>query len=174
VELVNASEASLSANGLYLASQPDFSDRTRLTGSLAAGGQASWSVSFALEDNDEVPVYLIDAANTVLAARRFRRVPGCESSQAFPDGANEWYATTHSTRNLSNDPARITDLVINEVMFDPPSDQLDGEFIELYNRGGSAVDVSGWRFVDGTDFTIPPALPSRQAATWSSPPTPPD
>jgi len=155
VELVNTSEVSVSVNGLYLSSQPDFSDRIRLTGSLTSGGQASWGVNFALDGNDEVALYLTDSANTVLAARRFQHVPGCESSQAFPDGATEWYVTTNSTRNLPNNPVRLTDVVINEVMFDPPSDQLDGEFIELYNRGSGAMDVSGWRFSDGPGFTLP-------------------
>jgi hypothetical protein len=32
---------------------------------------------------------------------------------------------------------------------------LDGEFIELYNRGDAAVDVSGWRFADGPNLTLP-------------------
>ena len=30
-----------------------------------------------------------------------------------------------------------------------------GEFIEIYNRGTTAVDLSGWRFVQAIDFTIP-------------------
>ena len=45
--------------------------------------------------------------------------------------------------------------MINEIMYDPPSGEPSGEFVELYNRGEAAIDVSGWRFVDGIDFTIP-------------------
>ena len=40
-------------------------------------------------------------------------------------------------------------------MYDPPSGEPSGEFIELYNRGTAAVDVSGWQFVEGVSFTIP-------------------
>ena len=30
------------------------------------------------------------------------------------------------------------------------------EFIELYNAGAGAVDIGGWKFDGGVDFTIPP------------------
>ncbi len=53
------------------------------------------------------------------------------------------------------------DIVINEVMYnpgagpvtDPENDAL--EFIELYNRGAAAVDISGWSFSNGVDYTFP-------------------
>jgi len=54
-------------------------------------------------------------------------------------------------------PASPTDIVINEVMYNPPED-LSGEeleFVELYNRGAEDVDVGGWRFTDGITFTFP-------------------
>ncbi|MEX2187214.1 MAG: lamin tail domain-containing protein [Pirellulales bacterium] len=33
--------------------------------------------------------------------------------------------------------------------------EVDEEWIELYNRGGSAVDLTGWRIDDGIDFNFP-------------------
>ncbi len=50
-----------------------------------------------------------------------------------------------------------SDIVINEIMYHPASDRPSEEYIELYNRGSSPVDLSGWYFSDGIRFTFPPA-----------------
>ncbi|MFC1601650.1 lamin tail domain-containing protein [Candidatus Sumerlaeota bacterium] len=48
-----------------------------------------------------------------------------------------------------------TDIAINEIMYNPGDENLGGEFIELYNRGDSPVDVGGWQFNNGITFTFP-------------------
>ena len=40
-------------------------------------------------------------------------------------------------------------------MYNPITDDDNDEFVELHNRGGSPVNVGGWRFTDGIDFVIP-------------------
>lgn len=50
--------------------------------------------------------------------------------------------------------------VINEFMYHPLSsvgspEDSGKEWVELYNPGGTAVDVSGWRLTRGVTFTIP-------------------
>lgn len=47
------------------------------------------------------------------------------------------------------------EIVINEIHYDPDVKTEPVEFIELFNAGGSAVDLSGWRFSAGVDFTFP-------------------
>jgi hypothetical protein len=50
--------------------------------------------------------------------------------------------------------AAPTDVVINELMYHAVSD-LDGDdYLELYNRGTTAVDLSGWTF-SGITLTLP-------------------
>src|SRR5690349_14062829 len=48
-------------------------------------------------------------------------------------------------------------VVINEIMYHPapaiPEDT-GQEWIELYNKGPSAIDLSGWKFTKGIDFTF--------------------
>ena len=39
-------------------------------------------------------------------------------------------------------------------MADPPSDERNAEYIELFNRGDQPIDLSGWKFVEGIDFTF--------------------
>ena len=46
-------------------------------------------------------------------------------------------------------------VVINELMFHPPTKDDEDEWIELYNRGTVARDLSGWVFTDGIDFVFP-------------------
>ncbi len=53
-------------------------------------------------------------------------------------------------------------VVINEIMYLPASLQVDEEFVELFNYGSTEVDLSGWQFADGIDYTFPPG--SRIAA----------
>jgi hypothetical protein len=59
-------------------------------------------------------------------------------------------------------PVSHAAVVINELYYDPPSTDLTHEFIELYNNGASAVDLSGWMIEwGGTDFTYATtAIPS--------------
>ena len=46
-------------------------------------------------------------------------------------------------------------VVINEVMYHPPGDSDDLQFVELFNHQDQPVDVSGWRFADGLKFEFP-------------------
>ncbi len=51
------------------------------------------------------------------------------------------------------------DVIINEVLYHPEDEEydnnLDKEYVELFNQGATAVDVSGWRFTEGINFIIP-------------------
>lgn len=68
-------------------------------------------------------------------------------------------ATSTSGGSTTGDPGTTTgsvetDVVINELVHDPVSGQED--WIELYNGGTEAVDVSGWLISDGgNNFAIP-------------------
>ena len=46
-------------------------------------------------------------------------------------------------------------VVINEVNYDSGSDADPWEYVELFNAGGTAVDLSGWRIANAVSFTIP-------------------
>ncbi|MEY4200115.1 MAG: Inner spore coat protein, partial [Verrucomicrobiota bacterium] len=51
--------------------------------------------------------------------------------------------------------ASRAEVVVNEIMYHPASINVLEEWIELFNRGTSQVNMSGWRFTDGVQFTIP-------------------
>lgn len=50
--------------------------------------------------------------------------------------------------------AADTDVVLNELYYHPPSGHVSEEFIELYNKGIQAVDLSGWQFTAGVKITF--------------------
>jgi Lamin Tail Domain/CotH kinase protein len=164
IELFNPLQTASSVQGLFLSARRDFSDRTPLAGSVPAKGCASWNVKFQLSNGGKVTLYLINAARTVLDSRVFTAPRLGESWQAFPDGGSEWYSSTKPSRNAPNEPARNRDIVINEIMYDPPAVLTNAsQFIELFNRGESAVDLSGWQFEEGVYFKFPPGaeIPGR-------------
>src|SRR6185369_2796738 len=45
--------------------------------------------------------------------------------------------------------------VINEIMYHPTSTNVLEEWVELYNPGTNATDLSGWSFVNGMAFSFP-------------------
>lgn len=53
-------------------------------------------------------------------------------------------------------PAGRAAVVINEIAYHPISDASSEEFIELYNTGPGAIDLSGWT-IDGAGYTFPAA-----------------
>ncbi len=53
--------------------------------------------------------------------------------------------------------AARAEVVIDEIMYHPQSENSAEEFVELYNSDGVTVDVSGWKFANGVQFTFPPA-----------------
>lgn len=50
----------------------------------------------------------------------------------------------------------IQAIVINEIHYNPDKKTEQVEFVELYNAGDETVDLSGWYFSRGIDFTFPP------------------
>ncbi len=46
-------------------------------------------------------------------------------------------------------------VVINEIMYHPSSQNVREEYVELFNAGTTNVNLSGWKFTGGIDFLIP-------------------
>ena len=152
VEVYNGDDGAVNLDGLSLATRRDFSDRTPLLGQAPGLGRNVVAVDF--EARGQMPIYLLNG-NSVLQGELLDRPEGEGSVQAFPEGGNEWFTVAKDTKGRGNNPARHENVVINEVMFNPPSDHRSGEYIELFNRDTEAIDLSGWRFVDGVNFAFP-------------------
>jgi hypothetical protein len=59
------------------------------------------------------------------------------------------------TYNLDTNAVFQGQVVINEIMFHPASQITDQEYIEIRNISARAVNLTGWRFNQGVDFTFP-------------------
>ena len=50
--------------------------------------------------------------------------------------------------------ASAANVIITEIMYHPSSEDVREEYIELYNGGATNVDLAGWRFSSGIQFTF--------------------
>ncbi len=73
----------------------------------------------------------------------------------YPDGREGWQPLSARTLGTPNAPPLEHGIVINEIMYHPLSGYEDEQYIELFNRGDTAVDVGYWRLTDGVEFMIP-------------------
>src|SRR5438552_3671517 len=51
--------------------------------------------------------------------------------------------------------AADSDVIINEMMYHPSEERDDLQYVELYNRGTNATDLSKWAFTKGINYTFP-------------------
>ncbi|MBM4365764.1 MAG: lamin tail domain-containing protein, partial [Deltaproteobacteria bacterium] len=93
-------------------------------------------------------LFLYDASRaTLLDAVRVADRPRAR------DEAGQWRYATEPTPGEPNIVDIDDSVVIHEIMYHHPS--TDEEWIELYNRGEVAVDLSGWQIVDAVAYTFP-------------------
>lgn len=154
VELHAPGSAPVSVSGLALATTRSLTNAVDLTGSVPAGGYLSFPLTLPIDDNGDVDLFLIQGSSVIDAARLDRN-NGEETFQSLPVG-KEWFGGPGHTRDEPNNPvSRQTSIVINEIMYDAPSDHGTAEYIELYNRSTEVVDLTGWEITDGVRFDFP-------------------
>jgi len=93
-----------------------------------------------------------------------------DSYGRFPNAGSTWQSfvndsnTPPTPRYANGLPHPDMSVVISEFMYHPPhrleapfyeSENTNLEYIELYNRGSSGVDLEGWQFTYGIDYTFP-------------------
>lgn len=64
-----------------------------------------------------------------------------------------WTSSALSFKTLPFTPRTV---VINEIHYAPASKTSLTEFVELYNTSSNQMDLSGWSFTSGVDYTFPP------------------
>ena len=80
--------------------------------------------------------------------------------KASTDSYNFVAMSTNTPHFINADP-KVGPIVINEIMYNPSSDNQDEEYIELYNTSGLPetlyvdVEQEAWKFTDGISFTFP-------------------
>ncbi len=101
-------------------------------------------------------VVLIDSSLTqVLDAVRVDPQENGVSSGRYPDGTPEWRRLAVVTPGAENTTFRVSEVVLNEIMYAPISGEDDDEFVEVHNRTAEPVDLGGWSFTDGIGYRFP-------------------
>ncbi|MFM8878589.1 MAG: lamin tail domain-containing protein, partial [Verrucomicrobiota bacterium] len=73
----------------------------------------------------------------------------------FPDGTGPWHFPEAPTPGQTNQVRLQREVVMNEIFYHPPEGTNAGPWIEVLNRSGSDIDLSGWAMTDGIRFRFP-------------------
>ena len=176
LELYNDSAASTDISGFFLSdSAAELQKYAFPAGSiLPARGylvvtEAQCGLDFAAA---EVRLFLTlpDASASLLGAI-FENVPSDGvaldrtgySDARWPNGKGDFAFAATPTPGAANQVAINSDVVINEIMYHAPAVNAAGEYLELFNRGAQAVNLSSWAFTKGVSYQFPPGtqIPSQ-------------
>ncbi len=91
----------------------------------------------------------------VVDAVRFGAQRNGQSSGRCPDGSDALRPLATLTPGAANGPERRDGVVLNELMYHPISEEDADEYIELYNRGAVATNLTDWVLMDGVSYTFP-------------------
>ncbi|HEX2748144.1 MAG TPA: Ig-like domain-containing protein, partial [Verrucomicrobiales bacterium] len=116
-------------------------------------------------DNSTLTVALVtstlDGALALNADGSFTYTPvtGFSGVRTFTYRATDGTAQSATTTVTLNVTADLNTLAISEIMYNPPGTTgVNEEFIEVYNYGDAAVDLTGWRFTKGVNYAFPSIL----------------
>ncbi|MEI7730395.1 MAG: lamin tail domain-containing protein [Verrucomicrobiota bacterium] len=166
IELYNRSAQPVDISGCVLSANasalllPDSTNAYRLpAATIIPGGGFLWydrnQLGFGLSQDGEI-VYFANSNHTrILDAMAFGGQLLGISTGRTPDGADSFRILTTPTPGTNNSGPLLQSIVINEIMYKPISGNSDDQYVELYNRGSTAVNLSGWQLTDGISFTFP-------------------
>ncbi|MCA9211862.1 MAG: lamin tail domain-containing protein [Planctomycetales bacterium] len=129
-------------------------DRHSIVGDLQPGTAKTFAIA-ANGSTDEL-VSLYDPAQSAIVDA----VHVTEISRARkPDGTGTWHNVETTTPNELNVVPLSDAIVINEIMYHHQPNYVDyaesnEEWIELYNRSDSVVDLTGWSLEDAVEFSF--------------------
>ena len=95
----------------------------------------------------------------------YLKSPTLLRARSYDGGSNKWSALNEAFFSIDSVAAASTNLVISEINYHPykptkveelevSSDRDDYEFIEFFNSGNRAIDLTGLRFDLGVNFTF--------------------
>ena len=125
---------------------------------IPARGFVAYSVTnlnFSLNAAGEAIYFENPNQTRILDAVQFAAQQNGVATGRWPDGANDFYRLNAKTPGSSNAPILLSDVVINELMYDPISGNDDDQYIELYNRGTNTLNLAGWQLTSAVTFTFP-------------------
>ena len=129
-------------------------EATRPISRLSAGGDEVWLLE---PDTTGKPLRFADTVSfdATLAGISVGRVPN-------GDPRYELFPLTGPTLGGPNEPHAPGDVILSEIHYHPAAPppgstitELQLEFVELYNRSGAALDLSGWQIQGAVELELP-------------------
>jgi hypothetical protein len=159
IELHNTSDAPVNIGRHYLSNDPDNLQLYRITTNtmIAAHGYATFlrgQLGFRINPLGDRILLTSPTGSVVLDAAALEPPRFDWSVGRWPDGKDEWYNMVPTT-GTANSVTLTTSVVINEIMYDPPTYNSHDEYIELYNVGATPVSLAGWSFTHAVRFDFP-------------------
>ena len=172
IELYNHANQAVDISGCMLSDDPSTNKFVIPAGTtIPARGFATFSpppagqspaptnLPFGLNSGGET-IYLRSPGGThMLDAVKYEAQALGRSTGRAPDGAPDFYPLRSVTPGTNNSDIYVDDIVINEIMYAPISGLSDDQYVELYNKGTNTVDLGGWRFTAGIDYTFSNTVP---------------
>ncbi len=158
IELYNYSTQAVNLAGCILTDDPTTNRFLIPNVTIPARGFVVYNqtdMGFSLSASGETIYLKNPSATKVIDAVRFNGQQNGIATGRYPDGAPGFYRLQNKTPGTSNGKILVSDIVINEIMSNPISGDSADEFVELSNRGASAVNLAGWRLTDGISYTFP-------------------
>ncbi len=112
-------------------------------------------------------IYLVNSnQDRVIDAIDFRGQSNAVSSGRSPDGGPNHYCLANRSLGSSNGQPLRFGVVVNEIMYNPMSGELDDEYVEIYNRLNAPANISAWEFVNGIGYLFPSNTVMPAHAYW--------
>jgi regulation of enolase protein 1 (concanavalin A-like superfamily) len=113
------------------------------------------NMNFALNALGESIFFIKPDGSRILDSVQFSTQQNGIAMGRWPDGANEFYRLQAKTPGVPNAPILISPVVINELMYNPISGNDDDQYVELYNRGTTNINLGNWQLAGGVTLTFP-------------------
>jgi hypothetical protein len=167
LELYNPTAAAVNLGGYYLTNDAADLTRFQIPGiSLPSKGFVTFTESelgFSLtpaepgEVGDRIFIALSEPlpANRVVDAFNFEPLHTGYSEARIGGDDLEFTPAADPTFEAANRVSTTTDIVFNEILYHAIDEDRRKEWVELYNRGSVAHDLTGFAISDGLDFAMP-------------------
>lgn len=164
VELYNKSDTTIDLEGYYLTD--DFLNLTNFEipapttmpprGFLSfTESELGFDLAIDAATRDRIGIALTNPAGTrVVDAVIFRPLVDSRSEARVPDGYRNFAPAADPTPGAANQVTVNEDVILNEIMYHPITEQSLDEFLELYNRGATSADLGNWR-IEGVGLVFP-------------------
>ncbi len=166
VEIYNTSSSQVDLSGFWLSDNRNILDGYELPGGSTIDGRDFLTITASQSGlgltGETLTVYLTRPDLTRVVDAAVFESPADADPSLFgysdarqPDGTGRFSVSTTPTFDAANEVAFVEDLVINEIMFNPPREHPDLEYLEVVNIGSGDLDISGFRINRGVSFTFP-------------------